>query len=474
MATRSVLERSRSALHLRLLAAQRRLADKQQGAIIVLGGNDRLAASELANQLTEWFDARTVRVCAPDAFSAEGRPFLWPYWQEVPAKGRVTIVVGDWLTRTTLEAARDQLSGEPLRARLKSLRTFEEMLAADGTSVVKIWLETPEKSLRRRLREAEDTDAEGWVVGPDDLLLAKKSSLTLARELRSQGSGKNLPWKVVIGGAETKLRDLHAGLAIAAQLNQASRRRAATKAKKPGSRPRGLLESAAPHPTLDKKAYSQQMAKLQVRLGRLTRLAHAQGVATVVVLEGPDAAGKGGAIRRLCGLLDASHYQVFPTPAPTAEEKARHYLWRFWNKVPAPGHLAVFDRSWFGRVMVERVEGFAADAEWARAYAEINDFEARLAEAGMVVLKVWINISKEEQLRRFQAREDSPHKRHKMTAEDYSNRKKWDANLRAAEDMIARTDTPHAPWVVVSADDKRHARVATLKAVCRALSDRLY
>jgi polyphosphate:AMP phosphotransferase len=473
MATRSVLERSRSALHLRLLAAQRRLAEKQQGAIIVIGGNDRLAASELANQLTEWFDARTVRVCAPDTASAAGRPFLWPYWQDVPAKGRVTIVVGDWLTRTTLEAAREKLSGEPLRARLKSLRTFEEMLAADGTSVVKVWLETPEKSLRRRLREAEETDAEGWVVGPDDLLLAKKSSLTLARELRSQGSGKNLPWKVVIGGAETKLRDLHAGLVIADQLNQASRRRAAAQVKKPGSRPRGLLESAAPHPTLDKKAYGQQMAKLQVRLGRLTRIAHKQGLSTVVVLEGPDAAGKGGAIRRLCGLLDAAHYQVFPTPAPTPEEKARHYLWRFWNKVPAPGRLAVFDRSWFGRVMVERVEGFAQDAEWARAYAEINDFEARLAEAGMVVLKVWINISKEEQLRRFQAREDSPHKRHKMTAEDYRNRKKWDANLRAAEDMISRTDTPHAPWVVVSADDKRHARVATLKAVCRALSDRL-
>lgn len=473
MATRSVLERSRSALHLRLLAAQRRLAEKQQGAIIVIGGNDRLAASELANQLTEWFDARTVRVCAPDAASSAGRPFLWPYWQDVPAKGRVTIVVGDWLTRTTLEAARDKLSGEPLRARLKSLRTFEEMLAADGTSVVKVWLETPEKSLRRRLREAEDTDAEGWVVSADDLLLAKKSSLTLARELRSQGSGKNLPWKVVIGGAETKLRDLHAGLVIADQLNQVSRRRAAAKVKKPGSRPRGLLESAAPHPTLDKKAYSQQMAKLQVRLGRLTRLAHKQGLSTVVVLEGPDAAGKGGAIRRLCGLLDAAHYQVFPTPAPTPEEKARHYLWRFWNKVPAPGHLAVYDRSWFGRVMVERVEGFAKDAEWARAYAEINDFEARLAESGAIVLKLWINISKEEQLNRFKARESSPHKRHKMTLEDYRNRRKWDDNIRAAEDMIARTDTPHAPWHVISGNDKRFARVAALKAVCRALSDRL-
>jgi polyphosphate:AMP phosphotransferase len=472
MATRSALERSRSALHLRLLAAQRRLATKQQSAVIVIGGNDRLAASELANQLTEWFDSRSVRICAPTSHAHPKHPFLWPYWQDMPAKGRITIVVGDWLTRTAVEAAQDELSGDALRLRLKSLRTFEELLAADGTSVVKVWIESPEKLLRKRLREAEDTDAEGWVVTPEDLLLTKKSAHNLARSLRTQGSGKNLPWKVVQGG-ETKHRDLHAGQAIAAQLGQASRRRPAVAAKKPSGRPRGLLESATAHPTLDKKGYSQQMAKLQARLGRLSRLAAQKGIATVVVLEGPDAAGKGGAIRRLCGQLDAAHYQVHPTPAPTPEEKARHYLWRFWNKVPAPGHLAVFDRSWFGRVMVERVEGFAKDAEWARAYAEINDFEARLAEAGMVVLKLWINISKEEQLRRFQAREQSPHKRHKMTQEDYRNRKKWDDNLRAAEDMIARTDTPHAPWVVITGDDKRYARVATLKAVCRALSDRL-
>ena len=472
MATRSVLERSRSALHLRLLAAQRRLVTKQQSAVIVIGGNDRLAASELANQLTEWFDSRSVRICAPTSHAHPKHPFLWPYWQDMPAKGRITIVVGDWLTRTAVQAANDELSDDALRLRLKSLRTFEELLAADGTSVVKVWIESPEKLLRRRLREAEDTDAEGWVVTEEDMLLAGKSAHNLARTLRVQGSGKNLPWKVIQGG-ETKHRDLHAGLVIATQLGQASRRRPAVAAKKPSGRPRGLLESATAHPTLDKKGYSQQMAKLQARLGRLTRLAAQKGVATVVVLEGPDAAGKGGAIRRLCGMLDAAHYQVHPTPAPTPEEKARHYLWRFWNKVPAPGHLAVFDRSWFGRVMVERVEHFAKDAEWARAYAEINDFEARLAEAGMVVLKLWINISKEEQLRRFQARELSPHKRHKMTKEDYRNRKKWDDNLRAAEDMIARTDTPHAPWVVVSGDDKRYARVATLKAVCRALSDRL-
>jgi len=472
--SRSALDRARSALHLRLLAAQRRLTTERRGAVIVLGGNDRLGASELANQLTEWFDSRTVRLCAPDEHEAglAGRPFLWPYWQQVPAQGQITLVVGDWLTRTAVAAAEGRLGNGQLRARVKALRQFEEMLAADGTAVVKVWLDAPEKLLRKRLREAEDTEAEGWVVTAADQSLAKHRARALARSLRTQAAGRNLPWKVIAAG-DAKPRDLHAGVAIATQLNQASRRRPATKAKRPGGRPRGLLESVAPHPILEKKDYSSQVAKLQARLGRLTRLAARRGVATVVVLEGPDAAGKGGAIRRLCGKLDAAHYRVHPTSAPTPEEKTRHYLWRFWNKVPAPGHVAVFDRSWYGRVVVERVEGFATEQAWARAYAELNDFEARLAEAGAVVLKLWINLSKEEQLRRFHAREESPHKRHKMTPEDYRNRRKWDDNLRAAEDMIARTDTPHAPWIVVPGDDKRHARVAVLKAVCRALADRL-
>jgi polyphosphate kinase 2 (PPK2 family) len=229
MATRSVLERSRSALHLRLLAAQRRLVAKQQSAVIVIGGNDRLAASELANQLTEWFDSRSVRICAPTAHAHPKHPFLWPYWQDMPAKGRITIVVGDWLTRTAVQAANDELADDALRLRLKSLRTFEELLAADGTSVVKVWIESPEKLLRRRLREAEDTDAEGWVVTEEDMRLAGKSAHNLARTLRVQGSGKNLPWKVIQGG-ETKHRDLHAGLVIATQLGQASRRRPAVAA----------------------------------------------------------------------------------------------------------------------------------------------------------------------------------------------------------------------------------------------------
>jgi polyphosphate kinase 2 (PPK2 family) len=441
--------------------------------MIVIGGNDQLAASQFANQLTEWLDSRTVRICAPDVHSPEltGRPFLWPYWQLAPGHGQITIVVHDWTTRTAIDAAHDEISGEKLRARLKSIRQFEEYMAAQGVAMVKVWIDSTEKTLRKRAREDRGTEAEEWSVNPDELLLTKKNVHSRTKALRATASGKNLPWKVVLGG-ENKHRDLQAGLAVVSQLKQAGRRKAASRVKKPSSRSRGLLESATAHPTLDKKNYSAQIAKLQNRLGHLTRLAAQRGVSTVLAIEGPDAAGKGGAIRRLCGKLDAAHYRVHPTPAPTSDEKMRPYLWRFWNKTPWTGHMAIFDRSWYGRVMVERVEKFATEAEWARAYTEINDYEARLAETGIIVLKIWINISKDEQLRRFRSRENSPHKRHKMTSEDYRNRRKWDDNLKAAEDMIARTDTPHAPWIVISGDDKRYARVAVLKAACRALADR--
>lgn len=473
MENKTLIEKARSALHLRLLSLQHRIINHHAGAMIVIGGNDRLAASELANQLTEWFDSRLVRICAPDNSLVENklRPFLCPYWNLVPARGRITIVVGDWTTRTAVATLNGELKGELLKSRLKSLKNFEEILAVDGNAIAKIWIDTPEKNLKKRLREAEDTDAEGWVVNSRDLLLSKNKNHTTLKNIRTHSSGKGLPWKI-ISGSDPKHRDLVAGKSITQQLSSGLRRKK-PKANKLNSRTRGLLESATAHPVLEKKDYSQQMAKLQIRLGRLSRAAAKRGISTIVALEGVDAAGKGGVIRRLAAKLDAAQYHVHPIPAPTPEEKARHYLWRFWIRIPVFGHMAIFDRSWYGRVIVERVEGFCRTDEWARAYSEINDFEARQAEAGSIVLKFWIHISKEEQLRRFHEREKSPHKRHKMTKEDYRNRKKWDDNQKAAEDMIVRTDTPHAPWIVVQGNDKRHARVAVLKTICRALSDRL-
>jgi polyphosphate:AMP phosphotransferase len=473
MESKSLIEKANSALHLRLLSLQRRIVNHHAGTVIVIGGGDRLAASELANQLTEWLDSRLVRICAPDTSLPENklRPFLWPYWNLAPAQGRITIVVGDWTTRSVVASINGELKGDALRSRVKSIKNFEDTLVANGIAMAKVWIDTPEKTLKKRLSEAEDTDAEGWVVSARDLLIGKKKNHQHVKTIRTTSSGKGLPWKI-INGSDSKRRNLVAGKYIADQLNSGLRRKIA-KVSKPSSRPRGLLEIATAHPVLDKKDYSQQIAKLQWRLGRLSRIAAKRGISTLVVLEGVDAAGKGGVIRRIASKLDAAHYHVHPIPAPTPEEKSRHYLWRFWVRIPPYGHMAIFDRSWYGRVIVERVEGFCRTDEWARAYSEINDFEARQAEVGSIVLKFWIHISKEEQLRRFHEREKSPHKRHKMTKEDYRNRKKWDDNQRAAEDMIVRTDTPHAPWIVIPGNDKRYARVAVLKALCRALADRL-
>ena len=221
--------------------------------------------------------------------------------------------------------------------------------------------------------------------------------------------------------------------------------------------------------TIGKSAYEVALARAQGRLNLLHRKARRRGLSTILVFEGWDAAGKGGAIRRVASALDAREYQVIPVAAPTDEERAQHYLWRFWRHLSRAGRLTVFDRSWYGRVLVERVEGFADDAEWQRAYDEINDFEAQLIAHGIVLVKYWVHISKDEQLRRFKQRERLAHKRWKLTDEDWRNRKRWKAYEKAVDDMVARTSPRHAPWTLIEGDDKNYARLKVL----RTLADRL-
>jgi AMP-polyphosphate phosphotransferase len=211
----------------------------------------------------------------------------------------------------------------------------------------------------------------------------------------------------------------------------------------------------------------------QGRLNLLERKARAKGVSTVLVFEGCDAAGKGGAIRRVTAALDARDYRVIPIAAPTDEERAQHYLWRFWRHLGRAGGVTLFDRSWYGRVLVERVEGFASEKEWMRAYAEINQFEDQLADRGIVVVKYWLHVTKDEQLRRFKEREATPYKQWKLTPEDWRNREKWPDYERAVNDMIERTSTRNAPWTLVEANDKNFARIKVLKTVCDRLEKRL-
>jgi polyphosphate kinase 2 (PPK2 family) len=224
---------------------------------------------------------------------------------------------------------------------------------------------------------------------------------------------------------------------------------------------------------MTKEGYVKELAKWQGRLAMASRDPRFKSLSVVAAFEGNDAAGKGGAIRRVTAALDARLYSNIPVAAPTEEERAQPYLWRFWRHIPRHGRFAFFDRSWYGRVLVERVERFAAEADWQRAYSEINEFEQALARHGIVLVKFWLAISKEEQYRRFKQREKVAFKQFKITAEDWRNRKKWDAYERAVCDMVDRTSTSLAPWTLVEANNKYHARIKVLKTLCRALENAL-
>ena len=221
--------------------------------------------------------------------------------------------------------------------------------------------------------------------------------------------------------------------------------------------------------TIDKKSYQTELERYQGKLAVLTRSAKFKDITVIAMFEGNDAAGKGGAIRRITSALDARYYSVVPVAAPTEEERAQPYLWRFWRHVPRRGRLTIFDRSWYGRVLVERVEGFCSKADWMRAYSEINDFESQLARHNIVVVKFWLAISNEEQLKRFKEREKIGFKRFKITEEDWRNRKKWSEYEHAVCDMVDRTSTAIAPWTLVEANDKNFARIKILKTLCRQI-----
>ncbi len=277
------------------------------------------------------------------------------------------------------------------------------------------------------------------------------------------------PWHLV-DGTDRQHRALEVGRTLLAGITGqvgAAARRASRKSREGGRRiARVKLPTQAAALRVAEEDYDRELEALQGRLARLSRRKRFARHSVVMAFEGMDAAGKGGAIRRITAALDARQYRVVPISAPSPEELARPYLWRFWFHLPPRGNYTIFDRSWYGRVLVERVRGLAAPADWQRAYDEINEFERQLADHRIVVAKFWLSIGRQEQLARFHERDRNPLKRFKVDPEDWINRRLWDAYQQAAREMVARTDTPHAPWTVVPAEDKRRARLAVLRALC--------
>jgi polyphosphate:AMP phosphotransferase len=483
------------ALRTDLLAAQYDLLEDRSFPVIVLvNGIDGAGRGETVNLLHEWLDPRHVRSRAfGDPTDSElSRPKMWRFWKELPPKGQIGLLFGSWYSDPIEGRVEKTMSAAELASELDHIRTVEQTLVDDGAVLVKLWFHLSKKAQKSRLKELESSKLTRYRVTKDNWEnfdrydKIRKVSEHVLRET-STGSA---PW-IVIDGSNANYRALSVGRTLLAALRarldarklETSRARAKkVKSKKAPASAVSMLRTVDTtsilrdlpfKERLSKEKYATKILECQAELGRLSRSPKMKKHSVVAVFEGMDAAGKGGAIRRITPAIDARQYSVIPIAAPTDEERAQPYLWRFWRHVPRLGRFTIFDRSWYGRVLVERVERFATEDAWSRAYHEINEFEKELVEGGVILVKFWLAVTKEEQLRRFKEREVTRRKRFKITTEDWRNRKKWDDYLLAASDMIDRTSTSYAPWTVLEADDKHLARVRTIEEVNRRLADAL-
>ncbi|GAB4199163.1 MAG: polyphosphate:AMP phosphotransferase [Sandaracinaceae bacterium] len=487
-------EREVPALREALLEAQYDLLEKKSFAtLILIGGVDGAGKGETVNVLNEWLDPRHVHTHALGQPTDEelARPHYWRFWRSLPPRGKIGIFFGSWYTQPIIGRVFRRTSAAELDQAVDRIVHFERMLADEGVVLVKMWFHLSKAQQEKRLRSLSKDKRTRWRVTERDwehFALYDRFRKTSERVLRQTSTG-HAPWHV-IEGLDARYRSLTAGRivldALTDRLGGTSevaavstgdrvakpRRRGATTAsyiETPRADPTNLLRALDLHTRVPKEQYDKRLEELQGRLNLLTRHKKFAKVGLVAVFEGMDAAGKGGAIRRITQALDARIYRVHPVAAPTEEERAQPYLWRFWRHVPAHGSVAIFDRSWYGRVLVERVEGFCREADWQRAYGEINAFEEALVDHGHVVVKVWMHVDPKEQLKRFEERQATGFKRFKITEEDWRNREKWPAYEVAACDMFDRTSTEIAPWTLVAANDKRGARLKVLETLCDRL-----
>jgi polyphosphate:AMP phosphotransferase len=462
-----------------LLDAQLKVLDRAEFPVILLsGGVDGGGKGDVVNLLLEWMDPRHIQVHAMGSALIDeerARPPMWRFWHALPPKGKTGVFFGSWYTAPIVDRAYGRIGGAEFTRTLAEIVRFERMLADEGALLVKLWMHLSKKAQKRRFERLEASKATAWRVSKEDWKNHERYNRfrqVSERALRETSTAE-APWTVV-EAADARYRNLTVGRTLLeAMTKRLDRRRSPLVRAAPPPPPpidaRNVLEELDLGRKLSDAQYDKKLPKLQARLNALSRDKHFREHACVVVFEGNDAAGKGGAARRVTSALDARIYDVVPIAAPTEEERAQPYLWRFWRSIPGRGHFTIFDRSWYGRVLVERVENFAAEADWMRAYREIADFEESLVRSGMVVVKFWLAISKEEQLARFRSRETVAFKRYKITKEDWRNRERWLAYERAVCDMVDRTSTSLAPWHLVEANDKKWARVKVLDTICEAI-----
>ena len=463
---------------------QRECKDAGIPVILVFEGMGAAGKGVQINRLIQALDPRgfDVYACDRPTEDEQMRPFLWRYWTKTPAKGRIAVFDRSWYRSVQVDRFDGLTREDKLGDAYQDILSFEKQLCDDGTVIMKFFLYIDKDEQKKRFKKLEGSKETSWRVTEEDWNRNKDFDryLKMNEEMLEKTDTDYAPW-VIIEAVDKDYAALKIVSTVMDRLEyELEHRRPEDEktAQRQESKTRerfknGVLSGIDLSKSLTEEVYKTRLKKLQKRLAELHSELYRLRIPVVIGFEGWDAGGKGGAIKRLTSNLDPRGYRVNPTAAPNDIEKVHHYLWRFWNSVPKAGHIAIFDRTWYGRVMVERIEGFCSEAEWRRAYQEINEMESHMANAGAVVLKFWLHIDKDEQDRRFRERQANPAKQWKITDEDWRNREKWDQYEEAVNEMLIRTSTTYAPWIVVEGNDKRYARVKVLQTVVDALEKKV-
>ena len=407
------------------------------------------------------------------------RPFLYRYFVRIPKEGKFSFFDGSWMGEVTQQYLLGEIGKKKYKEHLTSIKRFERTLNDNGYLVVKMFFHIDEKTQKKRLKNLEKNASTKWRVSDKDLWQNQHYSkcMDVYDEYIEATNQFVAPWYFIDSSAkkwaELQVTEILIASIDTALANSESEKKAPLLQNTFPLRDTKKLADIALDKTIEEDEYKKELDTLQKRLGELHNELYHKKVPVIIAYEGWDAAGKGGNIKRIAAALDPRGYEVHPIASPEPAEKARHYLWRFWNRLPKDGHIAIFDRTWYGRVMVERLEGFCSENDWQRAYNEINEFEKELADWGAVVIKFWVQIDKDTQLARFTDRQNTPEKQWKITDEDWRNREKWDLYEEAIDEMLQKTNTKYAPWIVLESNDKKYARIKALKTVIKAIEKKL-
>lgn len=475
-------------LELKIGALQREARELNIPVIIVFEGWDGAGKGTLINKLILPLDPRgfTVHLTHTSTNDEETmRPFLWRYWNKTPERGRICIYDRSWYRRVLEDRINKELPKNKLAETFNEINHFERQLCDDGNVIVKFLIHVSKKIQKKRIKEIEENPSTSWRISDKAWEKNKqyKQYYDAFQHMLENSDTDYAPWTVIEAHdrrfAEIKI--LNTVIEALSEAVKKAKNKVITDKKATTKTPvvklkkldSSFLDKFDLTKKISEKEYREQIETLQEEVRDIEYRMYKKRVPLICVFEGWDGAGKGGAIKRLTQKMDPRGYNVFPFAAPNATERAHHYLWRFWQKVPKAGHIAIFDRSWYGRVLVERVEGFCKENEWKRAYKEITEFEEQMVDNGTVITKFWLQIDKDEQLRRFKERKKLEHKQWKITDEDWRNREKWGQYEEAVDEMLLRTSTSYAPWTVVEANDKYYARIKVLKTVINAMKDKV-